>query len=201
MIEQISAAIVEFVHQFGYWGVFFMTFLEANFLPLTSEIALVPAGYLIYEGKMAFAPVFFASMAGLMTGAVFNYALAYYFGRKALPHLGKFRLVGWEKKLALIEGYFAQHGPISIFSGRLIPGVRHFISFPAGLSRMNFRQFLVYTTLGGAIWMGLLIGVGYFIGNNHALLKKYLTDITWVVVAGLAIIILIYIKKNTKPLI
>lgn len=200
MLHEILAKIVDFVEQFGYLGIFIMTFLESTFVPIPSEVTMVPAGYLAYQGHLNIGIVFAASIAGTLGGSLFNYWLAIRFGRHLLLKIGHYCFMNAEK-LAKIEGFFANHGEISIFTGRLIPGLRHFISFPAGLSRMSLKTFCVYTAFGGGLWMATLIGLGYFIGHNRTLLHHYLTVITWVVLAALVLLVGFYVwrqRKNTK---
>lgn len=198
-LSQVTEWIVHTIDQLGYAGIFAMTFLEANFLPLTSELSLIPAGYLAYQHKMALPLVYGVAMAGLVCGAVFNYWLSYHYGRKFIKRYGKYFFFT-EEKLHWIERYFASHGPVSIFSGRLIPGLRHFISFPAGLSRMNLKIFIIHTMLGGGIWIGILTLLGYTIGHNQSLIKEYITHITEGILALVIIGALLYTKrKGGKP--
>lgn len=197
MIETLSAFLVEFVHQFGYTGIFVMTFLESTFAPIPSEVTMVPAGYLVQKGEMDFSLVFLASVTGTMSGSYFNYWVAKHFGRRFLLAYGKYMLFKPEK-MAIIDRYFATHGDISIFTGRLIPGLRHFISFPAGLAHMNVRKFCLYTTTGGGIWMLTLILVGYLIGGNRELVERYLPLITYATLGVVVSIVLLYIRRYRR---
>jgi membrane protein DedA with SNARE-associated domain len=97
-----------------------------------------------------------------------------------------------------LEDFFKSHGHISTFSGRLIPAVRQYISFPAGLARMNLLTFSIYTTLGAAIWVVILTLLGYYLGDNEALIKEYLRYIIVVILICLAIIGFWYYKKIKK---
>lgn len=193
-VASISAWIVDFVHQFGYLGIFIMTFIESTFVPIPSEVTMVPAGYLIYQGQMNFYYVMAASIAGTVCGSLANYWIAFHYGRKLLERYGKYFFMTPEK-MKKMEDFFFEHGAISTFSGRLIPGVRHYISFPAGLARMNLRLFSIYTALGGAIWMACLIGVGYFIGHEQKLIKKYLSLIALGLFVCIGIGVSIYIRR------
>ena len=190
-MELITAFIhwlVEFVHQFGYAGIFIMTFIESTFVPVPAEMTVVPAGYLVQQGKMSFAPVLFLSIAGAVAGSYANYMIARTLGRGVFIRYGKYFFMT-EAKLVKIERFFKKHGAVSTFTGRLIPGVRHFIAFPAGLAKMNLKPFLIYTTLGSSIWMTVLVVLGYYIGENKELLTTYLPllklGILVVMVAGL----------------
>jgi membrane protein DedA with SNARE-associated domain len=170
---ELFLAVVDLVLSFGYVGVFIMTFIESTFVPIPAEITLIPAGFLVAQGKMNFFLVWLVSTAGTMGGSLLNYWVAYHYGRRILLRYGKYFFIN-EKKLRKIEHFFERHGAISTFTGRLLPGVKHFIAFPAGLARMNIKTFCFYTLSGGAIWCGLLIYLGYIIGENHELIKKNL---------------------------
>lgn len=175
-MEQAIEWLVDVIHTLGYTGVFLMTLIESTFVPIPSEVTMLPVGFLVHEGKMSFWIAFMVSTSGTVAGAYINYWIAQRYGRKLFLKYGKwFRLD--DAKLQWIERYFAKHGPISIFTGRLVPGVRHYISFPAGLAEMNLRQFCLYTALGGSIWMATLMGVGYFLGANQDVVKEYLVGI------------------------
>ncbi len=171
MIETALHWLVHFIETLGYPGVFLMSALESTFLPIPSEATLIPAGYLIHQGVWNGPLVFFLAVAGTMTGSLANYAIAYFCGRYVLVRYGKYFLMT-EEKLLKMEGYFIKHGPLSIFLGRLVLGVRHFISFPAGLAKMDLKLFSLYTALGGGIWTFILLALGYMIGDNKELVMS-----------------------------
>lgn len=185
-IHQAIAWLVDFVHQLGYLGIFLMTFVESTFVPIPAEVTMIPAGYLVQQGKMDFTMVLLASIFGTVGGAYFNYWLAKRFGRDLFIRYGKY-LMMTDAKLLKLELFFAKHGAISTFTGRLLPGIRHYISFPAGLAKMDVRKFFLYTALGGAIWMTVLVCLGYFIGENQDLATKYLPMIK-VIILGLLVV-------------
>ena len=165
--------LVDFVYHLGYLGIFLMTFVESTFVPITAEVTMIPAGYLIHQGKLDLVPVLLASILGTVGGAYFNYWLAKRYGRALFERYGKYLMVTPDK-LDKLELFFYRHGAISTFTGRLLPGIRHYISFPAGLARMDLKKFVIYTALGGAIWMTVLVMLGYYIGENEDLMKIYL---------------------------
>ena len=197
MFHDIVNFIVETVSAFGYMGIFVMMFLESSFFPFPSEVVMVPAGYLAAKGEMNIFLVVFAGIAGSLAGAVFNYYLAMKFGRSFLSRYGKYVLVK-EETLQKMEDFFAKHGHISTFSGRLIPAVRQYISLPAGLAKMDIWKFSLYTSLGAGIWVVILTLLGYFIGQNEALVKEYLQLIIISILLLLAILILFYIRIKMK---
>lgn len=202
-LQAASEWLVHFVHTLGYPGIFIMTFLESTFVPIPSEVTMIPAGYLVQQGEMSLFWVLFASITGTIGGALANYYIALHFGRRILLHYGKYFFFDQEKMYKL-DRFFARHGEISTFTGRLIPGLRHFISFPAGLAHMDIKKFCIYTGAGGAIWMVTLTMVGYLIGGNKHMLRQYMPYITTACVVAVVLLITVYMwhhrrKKNALP--
>ncbi|MEK7768990.1 MAG: DedA family protein [Pseudomonadota bacterium] len=178
--------IVRTVGSLGYPGIFIMMFLESSFVPFPSEVVMIPAGYLAYQGEMSLVLAILAGTLGSLMGALFNYYLAVKLGRPFLLHYGKYVMFS-EASLQKMEDFFARHGHISTFTGRLIPVVRQYISLPAGLARMNLAVFSFYTSLGAGIWVTILALLGYFIGGNEMLIREYLRAI--IVILAVAIIL------------
>ncbi|MBY0355996.1 MAG: DedA family protein [Rickettsiales bacterium] len=172
-IEGIIQFFLWFVEEAGYFGIFLMTLIESTFVPIPAEVTMIPAGYLVHMGKLNGPLVLLSSVAGSVGGAYVNYWLAKHYGRLLFTKYGKLFMLT-PQKLEKIERYFVDHGAISVFTGRLLPGIKHYISFPAGLAQMPMRPFLIYCTLSGVIWMTVLLGLGYAIGENEAMLKPYL---------------------------
>ena len=197
MLSQIINFIVETVGQLGYVGIFIMMFLESSFFPFPSEVVMIPAGYLAYKGEMNIYFVIFFGILGSLAGALFNYYLAIKFGRAFLIKYGRYFFIK-EQTIIRMEEFFKNHGHISTFSGRLIRAVRQYISFPAGLSRMNLFVFSIFTSLGAGIWVVILTVLGYYLGDNEGLIKEYLRYIIIVILISLAILVFWYYKKLKK---
>lgn len=197
MLGEIVKFILDLVEAWGYFGIFAMMFLESTFFPFPSEVAMIPAGYLAFTGKMNIWLAILAGTSGSLAGAIFNYFLARSLGRKFLIKYGKYVFVS-EKSIIKLENFFQNHGHISTFTGRLVPGIRQLISLPAGLSRMNVTEFSIYTTLGAGIWVTILAALGYFAGANEELWKGYLKEIIITVLILLVIGIIIYIKNHKR---
>jgi len=196
-MHEIANAIVEMVQGMGYWGIFIMMFLESTFFPFPSEVAMIPAGYLAFKGEMSLVVVIMVGVMGSLAGALFNYYLAKRYGRRGVLRFGRYFFFD-EVKLEKMERFFQEHGAFSTFSSRLIPGVRQFISLPAGLAKMPMVPFLLYTGAGAGIWVVILTLLGYFIGGNEALLSEYLHTIVMVTLGliGLATVIYIGVKRH-----
>jgi len=191
-MQEIVNYLVDTIGSFGYIGIFLLMFLESSFFPFPSEVVMIPAGYLAYKGDMNLGLVLFFGISGSLAGAWFNYLLAHHFGRKFLLKIMS------EEKVNKLDKFFENHGHISTFTGRLIPGIRQYISFPAGLAKMDKMKFSIYTILGAGIWVTILTLLGYFIGENQDLIHKYLKEITIIVVVLMVIIIGIYVKIRKK---
>jgi membrane protein DedA with SNARE-associated domain len=197
MLENIISYIVETVAALGYLGIFVLMFLESSFFPFPSEVVMVPAGYLAFKGEMDLTLVILFGILGSLGGALFNYYLAVVLGRPFLHRYGRYILIS-EETLTKMENFFKTHGSISTFSGRLIPGVRQYISLPAGLARMNLMKFSIYTSLGAGIWVTILALIGYFIGSNEALVKEYVTTITLLLLGSLVLLAAFYIWRHKR---
>jgi len=172
MLGSIIEWIVAVVSQFGYPGIVIMMFLESSFFPFPSEVVMIPAGYLASQGEMNIFIAIALGILGSWLGALLNYYLAVYLGRPFLLRWGKYFFLT-EDKFLKVEEFFRRHGEISTFTGRLITVVRQYISFPAGLARMNIWRFLFYTGLGAGIWVTILACIGYIAGENKELIKQY----------------------------
>ena len=193
-MHEIVGFLVDTIGNWGYIGIFLLMFLESSFFPFPSEVVMIPAGYLAYQGDMSLTLVLLFGVAGSLAGAWFNYFLASRFGRKLLYKITS------KEKVDKLERFFENHGHISTFTGRLIPGVRQYISFPAGLAKMNALKFSIYTALGAFIWVIILTLLGYFIGQNEALIHTYLKEITVVTLILVGLLIWFYIKRHKKTI-
>ena len=197
MLTSIVNFIVETVGSLGYIGIFLMMFLESSFFPFPSEVVMIPAGYLAYKGEMNIYIAIVVGILGSLAGALFNYYLAVKFGRKFLIKYGKYFFIK-EPTIVKMEEFFKSHGHISTFSGRLIPAVRQYISFPAGLARMNLFIFCIYTSLGAGIWVIILTLLGYFLGDNQALIQEYLHSIIIGILISLVVLGILYYRRIKK---
>ncbi len=194
-MEEIVNFLVETVGSLGYIGIFALMFLESSFFPFPSEVVMIPAGYLAFKGEMNLVLAVLFGIGGSVAGALFNYALASKFGRVFLIKYGKYLFIK-EETLDKLEDFFDKHGHISTFNGRLIPGIRQYISLPAGLAKMHIGKFAFYTALGAGIWVIVLTVLGYFLGQNEDLIHKYLKEITIITLVVIAVITFVYYKKQ-----
>lgn len=154
----------------NYWVITLLMAIESSFIPFPSEVVIPPAAYMAAAtGEMNLWLIILCATAGALIGATVNYVLALYLGRPivyrfANSKLGHLCLID-EEKVKLAEHYFDEHGAIGTIVGRLVPAVRQLISIPAGLARMRFTRFLVYTAIGAGAWNCILGAIGYALAS------------------------------------
>ncbi len=190
--------------------------IESSFIPFPSEVVIPPAAFVASDPASALyvsdtylinvGLIVLVGTIGAMVGAIVNYVLALWLGRPIIykfadSKLGHLCLLSSEK-IQKAENYFNDHGKVSTFVGRLIPAIRQLISIPAGLSRMHFGQFLLYTFLGALIWNTILAALGYVANGQMDLIKEYSHELSVaiLVVVGVVAIALVakYLIKKKK---
>ncbi len=189
--------MVEIVESLGYIGIFIATVVEGTFVPIPNEVTLIPAGYLVAKGSFDLWTTLAVSIMGNLVGSLVSYYIALKYGRMLVSKYGKYVMFS-EEKLKVVEAFFVKHGSFSVFIGRIMPGIKHFISFPAGLGKMDLVKFSIYTGAGGALWVTVLIFLGYFIGNSEDTIAQYLSVLNWVVIIGCVLGIGAYIYRYGK---
>lgn len=191
--EFIVEFATDFIHTTGYWGVGVLMVLESMIMPVPSEAVMPFAGFLWFEGSMTFWGILIASTLGSIVGSLISYAIGYYGGRPLVLKFGKFLLLNHED-LDKTEAFFQRRGSIAVFLSRFIPVVRHLISIPAGLGKMPLGRFLLYTTIGAAMWNMFLAWCGYQLGNNWETVEKYAKPIDYVVLIAFVAVVVWYVR-------
>ena len=189
--------LVDIVASMGYPGIIILMFIESTFVPLPSELVIPPAGYLISQNQMSWLGVILSGTFGSLMGALFNYAIAAYLGRPFILKYGKYFGIS-QKHFMKGETFFQMHGNISTFVGRLILGIRHYISFPAGLHRMNLRKFCFYTAFGAGSWVLVLAYIGYFVGNNRESVMEVSRQWGLYILFGCILLIIVYVFRHRR---
>lgn len=151
----------------NYWTVFILMYVEGTVIPVPSELIVSPAAYHAAAGHLNVTLVIIFATLGAVLGSATNYVAAYYLGRPivykfANSKLGHLCLLNQEK-IEKSEKYFNDHGVIATLTGRLLPGIRQVISVPAGLAKMTFWKFMLYTTIGAGIWNCVLAALGWYL--------------------------------------
>jgi membrane protein DedA with SNARE-associated domain len=172
MFHQLLVTWFEFVQHWGYLGVFLLMALESSIVPIPSEVVMPPAAYWASRGDMNFWLVVLAGTAGSYFGSAVSYFVSRAIGAPLVQRYGKFFLMGPEK-VAMAEAWIQQYGSAGIFTARLLPVIRHLISIPAGLLKMNFLRFSTATTVGAFLWCLVLSWFGrQVIGDRPDLLTS-----------------------------
>ena len=183
--------------------------IESSFIPFPSEVVIPPAVYVASEPTSALCatgnyPVDVALIVlfgtiGAMLGAVINYLLSMWLGRPIIykfadSRVGHLLLLSSEK-VQKAENYFNDHGKVSTFIGRLIPGIRQLISIPAGLAKMHFGQFMLYTFLGAFLWNTVLALLGYIAHGQADLINQYSHELSIIILALVGVVVVYYVGK------
>ncbi len=185
----------------NYTSITILMAVESSFIPFPSEVVIPPAAYIASKPDShlnIFLVVMFGTL-GALIGAFINYFLALWLGRPIMYRLadskvGKLLLLSSDK-IKKAEEYFNNHGKISTFIGRLIPGIRQLISLPAGLARMNLFSFTLYTALGAIVWNVILALVGYIAHGQADLINEYSHELSVIILVLLALVVLFYLVK------
>lgn len=198
MMEFFQTLFDWYIANLNYFTVGLLMAIESTFLPLPSEVIIPFAAYKAGQGDMNVFLVVFSGTVGALFGSLINYTLAYYLGRPLVykladSKLGKVFLLSKEKVMHA-EEYFIRNGRTSTFVGRLVPGVRHLISIPAGLAKMNMRDFMLFTFVGAGIWNIILAIIGYYL---YAIREQIFPYIGHAMVAlGVGFVVYLIIKAR-----
>ena len=188
----------------NYFTVALLMAIESTFLPLPSEVVIPFAAYKAGQGDLNVFILILSGTFGALCGSLINYTLAYYLGRPLVykfadSRLGKVFLLSKEKVI-YAEDYFIRNGKTSTFIGRLVPGVRHLISIPAGLAKMNLRDFMLFTFVGAGIWNIILAIIGYYLYEIREQIFPYIGHILLGLGAVFVIYLIIKARRNgEKP--
>ena len=196
-MQEFISFVLELAKDLGYVGIVLLMTVESCFIPFPSEVVMIPAGYLASKGEMNAFVAVFCGVLGSVLGALINYYICYFWGRSFVLKWGKFFGIS-EAKFIKFEAFFNRHGEFSTFTCRLLPGIRQYISMPAGLVRMNLFKFILFTALGSLIWVSILVALGYFVGENEELLRLYLQEIIIALAVFVLLLLLFYIKFKKK---
>lgn len=184
-------AVVSFL---GYGGIIFLMAIESACIPLPSEIIMPFAGYLVYAGKFNLWLAALAGGLGCLIGSIAAYAVGIYGGRSFIEKYGRYFLIS-RRDLDGADDFFNKYGTSAIFFSRLLPVIRTFISLPAGIARMNFLKFSIYTFLGSLPWCFGLAYIGKRLGENWKIIGAYFHKFDLAI--GIMILIgLVWFLKN-----
>jgi membrane protein DedA with SNARE-associated domain len=198
LTEFITELAVRILEQTGYLGAGFLMALESMIAPVPSEAVMPFVGFMVADGKWGLIPSILATSAGSVVGSSLSYLMGYYGGKPFVLKVGKYLLLN-KHDLEMTEKFFhARKGTITLFIARFIPVVRHFISIPAGTGKMPVVPFLVATLVGATMWNTFLLVCGMKLREHWNAVMKYSHQIDIVVVVGMVIAAIIFVRKRLK---
>src|SRR5256885_3204361 len=165
VLEILSGIIVATISTLGYSGIVLLMAIESACVPLPSEVIMPFSGYLVSTGQMNLWAVAVAGAVGCVLGSLVAYWIGMYGGRPLIEKYGRYILIS-HHDLDLADRWFGRYGEVIIFTSRLLPAIRTFIAFPAGVARMNLTRFVIYTFAGSLPWCLALAYVGQKLGEQ-----------------------------------
>lgn len=202
IIEILSGFIVATITALGYWGVALLMAIESACIPLPSEIIMPFSGYLVSQGKMSLWGVAIAGAVGCVLGSLVAYWVGMYGGRPLMEKYGRYVLVS-RRDLDMADRWFSRYGEAIIFTSRLLPAIRTFIAFPAGVARMNLKRFILYTFAGSLPWCLGLAYVGQKLGekwNKDETLKTLFHRFDFVIGIVGVLAVVWWVRRHLKHL-
>jgi membrane protein DedA with SNARE-associated domain len=185
-VEYLANTAIYLIESLGYWGVFLGMTIESACIPLPSEIIMPFAGYVVWEGKMTLWGITLVGALGNLFGSLIAYYVGLKGGRPLLEKYGKYILIT-KSKLNLADEWFAKYGHEAVLISRVLPGVRTFISLPAGITHMDLKKFIIYTFLGSLPWCFVLGYVGVLMGPQWETIKDYMHVFDVIVAIGVVV--------------
>ncbi len=195
ILEMLVSFAVNTISFFGYVGVFVLMMLESTLFPIPSELVMPFAGYLAFQGKMQFwLVVLIGGIAGVV-GSLVSYYIGYYGGNAFIKNFGRYFLIH-EEDMHWTISWFKRHGEKTIFISRFIPIIRHLISIPAGIARMDLKKFVIYTFIGATMWSLILTSLGYYLGSRwedvHVVAQKF----DYMIIGIIALVIIWFVWRH-----
>jgi membrane protein DedA with SNARE-associated domain len=201
VFDSIAEWVTSVIETLGYPGLTVLVALENVFPPIPSEIILPLAGFLTGQNRFSFVLVLIATTLGSLIGALVLYGIGLAIGQRRVNRLveryGHWALLTPED-LTRSENWFDRYGPVAVFTGRLVPVVRSLVSIPAGYRRMPLGQFLLLTSFGSALWNGVLVGLGWALGENWHDIQEYVGWLQYVVIAVAAFLVLRFVWQRLR---
>lgn len=195
LIEKLSVFIIAAISSLGYWGIVTMMAIESACIPLPSEVIMPFSGYLVFTGRFNLWVVGLAGAIGCNVGSAAAYYLGANGGRPLIEKYGRYVLLS-HKDLEWADRWFAKYGEATVFFSRLLPIIRTFIAFPAGVVRMNLLRFHLYTFVGSLPWCLMLAYAGMKMGERWDHLKVYFHRMDLALGALIAMGLAVFIKRH-----
>lgn len=197
IIETLSNFIISVIEQLGYAGVFVGMTLESVGLPIPSEVIMPFAGYVVWEGGLTLLGITVAGTLGCLAGSLIAYYIGLWGGRPLLERYGKYVLIS-KRELDLADKWFEKYGDRAVFVSRLLPVVRTYISFPAGIVNMDVKKFSLYTVLGSLPWCFGLAYIGVLLGPHWEDIKGLFRYLDIAVIVGIIALVAYLIYRRER---
>lgn len=199
ILQAVSIFILLVIKKIGYAGIFFLMVLESVNIPIPSEVIMTFSGFLVQKSIFSFWLVVLVGVLGNMAGSLVSYYLALAFIKNGwYERYRVLKIIINEHSLKTGEEWFRKYGKSSIFFSRMLPVVRTFISFPAGLSRMNLLDFSILSVAGSLIWSTFLTWLGFVLGENWSMLRVYFEKFDYLILFLIAVSVAIWIWNRFK---
>jgi membrane protein DedA with SNARE-associated domain len=193
--ELLATHITAFIDSTGYASIYLLMVGESMVFPIPSEAVMPFAGFLIESGRFTFPFVIIVSICGSITGSLVSYFIGARLGEPFIKKFGRFFLLNTDD-LKATKKFFSRFGELTIFVSRFIPVIRHLISLPAGMGKMNLLKFLIYTIIGAGLWNSFLAWVGFKLKQNWSTVMKYSKTIDHIVIVILLVLIGYFIYSH-----
>lgn len=197
IIDVLAGFVINTIGVMGYPGVFLLMLVESCGIPMPSEVIMPFSGFLVARGEMAFWLVVIAGTLGNLIGSLLAYWIGYRGGRPLIEKYGKYILIS-KHDLDLADKWFNRYGDWTVFFGRLLPVIRTYISFPAGISKMDLKKFSIYTTLGALPWTAVFAWLGIKMGNNWELIREKLHNFDLAIGILVLVFFVFFILRHLK---
>ena len=195
ILNNLIDFIISTISGSGYIGIFLFMVAESALIPIPSEVIMPFSGYLVSTGKFNAAYVIIAGAIGNLVGSLVAYYIGFRLGREFILRYGKYVLLR-KSHLELTESYFKKYGDISTFISRMLPAVRTYISLPAGVAKMNLKNFIIYTLIGSIIWNSALTYIGIQLGQEWKNILHYSNYFDAIVIIGVIVVIVIFLRSR-----
>jgi membrane protein DedA with SNARE-associated domain len=197
VIDFLASVVIQTIGFFGYFGIFFLMLVESCGILMPSEVIMPFSGFLVATGDLNFWLVVLIGTFGNLIGSLLAYYIGLRGGRPLIEKYGKYILIS-KHDLDVADRWFTKHGEFTVFFGRLLPIIRTYISFPAGISKMNVKKFSFYTFIGALLWSMLFAWLGVKMGNNWDLIREKLHDFDMAIAILVVVCIVLYIWRHVK---
>lgn len=197
ILEFLASFVISVISTMGLPGIVLLMAIESACIPLPSEVIMPFSGYLVFLGKYSLWSVGLAGAFGCVVGSVPAYYLGMYGGRPLIEKYGKYILMS-RHDLDMADRWFERHGEATVFFARLLPVIRTFIAFPAGVARMEMKRFILYTFAGSLPWCLGLAYVGMVMGEKWPILREYFHKFDLLIGAVIVAAIVWYVRRHLK---